>query len=237
MRRTHLVLGILLLLVAAAVAVYTTREPESGEVTTAAPPERRTETRTGSPHPSRIGHLPSAGPNKGRSEFEQIPVLDTLRVEPSRPNVAARAARVERGARIRLEEMIDELSLSAHQQRAIFPILARSHPDYDRSLQLVGVPGNIVLDPLGKLAADREIYHKLDPDQQLDLEIAAASADIWWTDVIGRLEQDLIESTRDPVAAGQAPEPDPPSDEQPTPAAPNPHRGGNLLDRLKEESP
>jgi hypothetical protein len=175
-----------------------------------------------------------------RAAHPSLPLLETLFVEPGRAGdsiLAAQAERVQCGALDRLRELHGELALSDLQLREIFPLLARAHPDYSRDLRLVGVRAVNDLDPLGKLAADRRIHKLLDPEQQLDLEILAASADVWWTDVIARLEKDLAESTREPLPLAPTPEPGPlPAEDipAPSPLAPPPNpRSNNLFDLVQ----
>ena len=247
MNRTNLVFGLTLLCLAGAMAVLRTERNDEDHAavsadrapgTAAAARTRRPflERSTSLHHPSH--HAPA-----------HLPLLETLSVEPageSHPALEAQALRVQTGARNRLQELAEELDLSDRQQIEIFPLLARSHPDYSHTLHLVGIPATSALSPLGKLAAQREIKKHLSFDQQLDLEILAASADVWWTDVIALLEKDLVESTRDP-AAGREPterpvpsdfpgdDPSPPNDDPPAPPAvipPNP-RGHNLFDLLQ----
>lgn len=229
----------LLLLVAAAVAVYTT--DGSGE--RALPRDSRADhglSRKAN-QPDRLDAIHSPAKAR-RSPGRPVPVIETLYVEPSglvHPAIEAQALRVQTGARNRLGELIADLNLADQQQLDIFPLLARSHPDYNGNLKLVGVLAGGPLNPLGKLAADQSIREHLDPDQQLELEIKSIEADVWWSDVIAHLEMDLKESTNEPLAAGTAPDhdPTPPKDPQPTPAAPAPsaapHRGNNLFDLLE----
>lgn len=192
----------------------------------------------------RSASLRSPRTTPSRSD-QHIPILDSLTVEPlidSHPVLEAKAQRVQAGALQRLEELTDELGLTEQQQLGIFPLLARAHPDYSRDLHLVGIPLTSDLAPLGKIAADQRIHKLLTADQLLDLEILSASADVWWTDVIARLEKDLRESTKDPLPPEDPPDHDPsPPDENPPPrpSAPLPSgtRPGNLFDLLERNAP
>ena len=222
MKRTNLTLGLMLLFVAAAVAVYTTDLPRARAVA------NQQEAAQTYPHGVALSsfsprHL--SGKSSRLSRSSRTAVMESLKVEASidHPAIAAQAFRIQRGAHDRLAVLAEELRLTEQQQRDIFPLLARSHPDYNTGVLLIGSDGGRV-DPLSKRAAERQINKLLDLDQQLELEIMALEADAWWTDIIAALEKDLNASTK-PLAIGQAPDhdPTPPDDDPPTPAiAPTP---------------
>lgn len=247
MDRTNLIFGLALLSLAAIVAVSQTddsEEPVASRRPASIPPaDRRRALDRGDSHPPLTTSLRTPLGTLAAPDFS-VPILERLAVEPisaSHPALEAQAQRVQNGALNRLEELARELDLTERQQLDIFPLLARSHPDYSTHLHLVGVPVSAEFDPLGKVAAERRIFKLLDEDQKLELEFMAAAADVWWTDVIARLEKDLLESTREPVPTGPAPEHDPaPPEEEPPPAPPaivpsNPRGNGqnNLNDLLR----
>ena len=234
MKRPHLILGLLLLGVAAAVGFYTSQpNPRAAPPTTAAVPA------------ANAARNPTS-PATAATDLPQRPIhprptaADALRIEPLNPSDAglvARARRIDDSARGRLELLTEQLTLTTGQQRRVYPLLVRSHPEFDESLQIlggihVGPPGRI-----SKSTADQFIQALLDPDQMLDSQIAAAQDDIWWTHVIAKLEKDLVEATS--PAAATAPPPEPgvaPAIEEPR-TAPRAHRGGNLFDPVENDEP
>lgn len=239
MKRTHLILGMMLLFVAAALAVYTTDGP--GESGLASAQTGEDGLPRGAASSTSRRHW-SASKSPRASSGPRSPVIETLRVEPTleHPAIEAQADRVETGARNRLEELVNGLQLTDQQQCEIFPLLARSHPDYNGSLRLIGIPSSSRIDPLGKRAAESDISKLLDPDQQLELEIMSLEADAWWTDIIAALEMDLKESTKLPLSTDPAPErdPTPPNEDPPPPAATPPapsSRPNNLFDLLQSD--
>jgi hypothetical protein len=217
MRSHHVAIGLLLLLVAGALGVSTLRHRQSDR------------------HEIQPGVFRGSEVDSNRRVHQQIAAGNLAahpahlhRVEPQPPAKAgdlAQARQTEAGARRRLEELTTQLGLSANQQDKIFPLLVRSSPHYDESLRLAGSerhPGT----PLSRLAADEALHGLLDPYQQVEFELAGAERDLWWSDVISRLEQDLNDSTQPdtlPAVGNEAP-------------APN-HGGGNLFDLLNEETP
>ena len=195
MKRTNLTIGLILLFVAAAVAVYTTDGP--GEKARAllgggVDKSDAEATRGSSPTLRLAKGQPAHDSSNSRNS-----ILASMRVEPSidHPAIAAQADRVQRGAHARLEELNDGLLLTQTQQREIFPLLVRSHPQYSGSVHMVGATTALV-DPLGKTAAQKLINKLLDPDQKLEMEIMSLEAEAWWTDIIAALERDLNESTK-----------------------------------------
>jgi len=227
MRRPNLTLGLLLLGVAAAVGFYAS-QPD----TTA--PQGRTPAATKS-----ISHTRAAESTEraSRTRRESHKPLAIEAPDTDSPELTVRAKRIDAAARARLEALTEQLGLTPGQQRRVYPLLARSNPDYDESLTirggiLVGPPGRIT-----KTTADEYIQGLLDPDQRLEQEIAAAEDDIWWTHVIATLEKDLVESTNPATDTAPPPEsPDVPASEEPR-TEPQSHRGGNLFDRMESEDP
>jgi hypothetical protein len=60
----------------------------------------------------------------------------------------------------------------------------------------------------------------------VEFELEALERNLWWSDVIARLEEDLHHASQPEQIPLQAPPPHAPS-----------HRGGNLFDLLNEEMP
>ena len=213
MRSHRVAVGLLLLLVAGALGLGTLREGK--------------DTSPG----STTFRSSSAAPQRNKSfSVQDIPPHPAhfQRVEPLPPAHAedlAQARQTEAYARHQLAELTARLDLSRKQREDIFPLLVRSSPHYDRTLRLVGSEGH----PGGALSraeADAQIHELLDPYQQVERELSEAEKNVWWTEVINRLEDDLHNST----PTGDLP----PEDSETTPPPPN-HQGGNLFERLNEE--
>lgn len=214
MRSHRVAVGLLLLLVAGALGLGTLKEGKN------TPSDSTT---------LRLSQSTSFVPHQNFS-VQDIPPHPAHfhRVEPLPPAHAedlAQARQTEAYARHHLAELTARLDLSRKQRDTIFPLLVRSSPHYDRSLRLVGSEGH----PGGALSraeADAQIHELLDPYQQVERELSEAEKNVWWTDVIDRLEDDLHNST----PTGDLP----PENSETTPPPPN-HQGGNLFERLNEE--
>jgi len=227
MRRPNLILGLLLLGVAAAVGFYASQPP---------PPAARSHAAAAAKSvPGPRGDDPAERPSRTQRESREPLAIEAP--DPDSPELTIRALRIDAAARERLEALTEQLDLDPGQQRRVYPLLARSNPEFDESFTirggiLVGPPGRIT-----RTTADEYIQGLLDPDQRLEQEIAAAEDDIWWTHVIAKLEKDLVDATS--PAADTAPSPesrDVPSPEEPR-TEPRSHRGGNLFDRMESEDP
>lgn len=138
-----------------------------------------------------------------------------------------RVGQVETQAREQLERLTAELDLSAAQRRKLFPALVRSAPGYDPAMLVAGVPAASDT----ALTAGEEIHQALDPDQQATVEDQEVNRQLWWQDIISKLENDLVRST------GGSPEADTPAPTQDNPPAgereaPGPRQDGNLFDLL-----
>jgi hypothetical protein len=156
----------------------------------------------------------------------QTRVPDPGRVEPGpggSPQLIAQAKQVEKAARQRLREMTEDLSLTPSQQAEIFPLLARSSSSFDESLEIVDGTGRRTGGRLSRDAAEEGIHELLDAGQQEALIETIAEKDLWWSEVIVRLERDLERSTE----PGE--EPIPADEPGPGDLAPAPHRGRNLF--------
>jgi hypothetical protein len=116
------------------------------------------------------------------------------------------AERVKAHAMARLASLTDYLQLSGDQQREIFPILARSAPDFDSSMILGGgIAGKqarvVSHDDADKaLLQTREdessaILRELNPDQQALYEELLIDDGLWWADILAQIETSLYEAT------------------------------------------
>lgn len=124
---------------------------------------------------------------------------------------------------VRLHELTEVLGLSSDQRREVRHFLERSSVSYEESPPIIGVSGQ----PLARLTAvqvQEGIHDLLDPLQQAEYEDLLIDEQLWWADVIARLEKDLEQAT-DPVPDLVEPE------ESAPPEAPS-HRGGNIFDLL-----
>lgn len=148
------------------------------------------------------------------------------------PELIAQAKQVEKAARERLREMTGNLSLTPTQQAEIFPLLARSSSSFDESLEIVDGTGRRTGGRLSRDAAEEGIHELLDAGQQEALIETIAEKDLWWSEVIVRLERDLARST-EPVEE-PVEEPVPSDEPGPGDLAPAPHRGRNLFDPHEE---
>ena len=149
-------------------------------------------------------------------------------VSSADPQFEERAKEVEAAALDRLRALTEQLDLTSDQQAQVFPLLARSTPQYDESLEIAGGASG---GALTRRDAEAGIHEILDADQQGEMIESIAEKDLWWSEVISRLEEDLAQST-DPgdgssPAAGTAP-----AEEAGVPSS---HRGGNLFDRMNNE--
>jgi hypothetical protein len=229
MRRPNLILGLLLLGVAAAVGFYTSQPAGNPGPTTVSAASK-------SDTPYR-----AADPDVRNSRGERTP-REPLSIdvpENESPELTIRARRLDSDSHRRLDALTERLNLTPGQQRRVYPLLARSNPEYDDALR---IRGGIIIGPPGRIskaAADEYITALLDPDQLLEQKIAEAKDDIWWTHVIAKLEKDLIDGTNPATDAAAPPEPPEqaaPASDEPR-SAPRSHRGGNLFDRMENQDP
>ncbi len=167
----------------------------------------------------------------GKSEPERHRPVE-LGVTAGDPQLMQTAKSVEVAARKRLEALTGQLALTREQQARIFPLLARSTPTYDESLDIAGGDGR--RGRLTKADADAGIHDVLDADQQAELIESIAEKDLWWADLMGDLEEDLARSTdpggQRPPAAGESAD-----DAREGTIVPNSHRGGNIFELMDNE--
>lgn len=151
---------------------------------------------------------------------------------PTQQELAIAADRINRQASQKLDRLAHILDLSEEQQDQIFPLLARSSQAYHPSLaievtastsgsakdrrnseqevkggdgEFSNNPGSN--EPLPSNEADEQIHDVLTAEQQERLEDEIVEADLWWTEIIADLEDELDESTR-VTAQPEAEEPD-----------------------------
>ena len=117
----------------------------------------------------------------------------------SRKELMARALVVEKQANKRLDELTEKLNLTEEQQDFIFPILAKSLPNFHPSLNpdgnnlLSGI--NTRIEPGSPVPnVEAEIYSILDDEQKMILEEEALDREAWWDDVVALLDDESKES-------------------------------------------
>ena len=145
--------------------------------------------------------------------------------EPSQAELEIAADRIQNRANRELARLTRLLDLSEAQQDRIFPLLARSSTAYHPALAIqVGdaqstTPVEIASktddstgaaaapaegsapetsEPITLTTADEEIYDVLTPEQQEALEEEIIDEDLWWTDIVNDLEDELDESAAVP---------------------------------------
>ena len=228
MKRSTLILGFALLIVAATLAVTITvrndprriSSPKSSQ-TANSPPSRHPHFRDpdGADYPGRPTKslLHKAEP---AAALEVVVPAENLvgLTSKEQTDLRHRAALVEREARRRLEKMTDELDLTGAQRRKIFPVLAHSVPGYDPVMQV----GGAYLAGGAAATGTEEVHRLIDPAQQEELEDRELNRQLWWQDLFARLEAELFESTGlAPADGGDSVEPDAavPAEDRQTPAA------------------
>jgi hypothetical protein len=224
MKRLHFIFGLTILVVAATLAVVILFKPrERGGSTGSERPSDRIFDGA-KEHPRRVGPAAKADPDR--------PDPLVVGVTAGDPELMETAEDVEAAARSRLVALTEQLALTRDQQARIFPLLARSTPSYDESLEIVGGDGR--RGRLSKADAEAGIHEMLDLDQQAELIESIAEKDLWWADLMDRLEEDLVQSTEPadgrPPAAGSVPE-----GAEEGAVEPTSHRGGNLFDLMNNE--
>ena len=138
-----------------------------------------------------------------------------------------RAAAVETAASAQLEKLTANLDLNATQRRKLFPALVRATAGYDAAMLVGGA--TVAADT--SLTPAEEIHSLLDQDQQAQVEDTEVQRQLWWQDIIGKLEADLTNAT------GGAPATDPSAPAVPAPTAeeriaPEARDDGNLFDLI-----
>ena len=226
MKRSTLILGFALLVVASTMAMTITfrNDPHRSSSTTSSK-AAETRARHSSNNPAAFSHDSRSARARLKSERRRsrdyldvsVPEesLATLSLE-TQTELRQRAAKVQGQARRKLERMTGEFELTAVQRRKMFPVLARSTPGYDPAMQIAGA----FLDSAPVTPVDEEMHDLLDSGQQDQLIDKEVDRQLWWQDVFSRIEKDLLDSTGGAppaAAAGTAPPAALPGE---TPAAP-----------------
>lgn len=150
--------------------------------------------------------------------------------ESARNDWRERVAAVESQANDRLDKLSEQLDLSLSQRGKLFSAVVRSTPGYDPAMVITGVPDRGVTD----LTPAEEIHALLDAEQRESVENEEVNRQLWWQDIIDKLEADLTNTTGgDGMVAPETPaatEPEIPADDR---EAPESHEDGNLFDMLK----
>ena len=137
-----------------------------------------------------------------------------------------RAAAVEREASANLEKLTADLDLSSTQRGRLFPALVRAAAGYDPAMTAGGA--TLAADPA--LTPAEEIHSLLNPDQQARVEDNEVQRQLWWQDIIGKLEADLTNETGGPIPYRSAPATPVPADVERS--APEARDDGNLFDMI-----
>lgn len=139
----------------------------------------------------------------------------------------ARAAAVERKAAEQLDRLTGQLDLSLAQRGKVFPALVRAAPGYDPAMMIGGDPGRSA----GGLTPAEEIHALLDQEQQAAVEDEEVNRQLWWQDLIDKLEADLTRETGGNPAGDRLPPaaPETPDGDR---VAPEARDDGNLFDQL-----
>lgn len=236
MNRSTFILGIALLIVAMTMAVTITvrNAPQQAEARRHSLESVRDRAAVTADRPQAFDSSMSATRSNGsrksspRTRFDVgIPAEALLSYSlDQQRELRKKVAVVEQKARIRLERMTEEFSLTQDQRRKMFPLLARSTPGFDPVMQVGGSASQADQSPT---SADEEVYALLDPEQQEQYEDEEIDRQAWWQDVFSRLEQELLDSTGGSEIT-PAPEPQVPEAGS---SAPTGRSGGNLLDLIE----
>jgi hypothetical protein len=138
--------------------------------------------------------------------------------EPTNEELVVSAQRIEKHATRELERLAQLLDLTEEQQDRIFPLLARSSTAYHPALAIqvgnsetsdssdlstdsvAGEPSTAESsdssEPLLAKEADEEIHDLLTDEQQDALEDELIEEDLWWSEIVADLEDELDESTQ-----------------------------------------
>ena len=237
MNRTTNILGFAFLALAVTMAAtITMRNGPRG------PRQTHTETNSKNDGTARRGNVshgnaaPSGRATAGRNSQAANPhvtvpaeLLATLS-EGARKDWQERVAAVESQANDRLDKLSEQLDLSLSQRGKLFSAVVRSTPGYDPAMVITGVPDRGVTD----LTPAEEIHALLDEEQRESIENEEVNRQLWWQDIIDKLEADLTNTTGgDGMVVPEIPaaiEPEAPTDDR---EAPESHDDGNLFDMLK----
>ena len=224
MKRLNFFLGLTILVVAVTLAVVILFKPRERGGSAWHGPVGRGIDRS-------VGDGETRAPASPKSDPER-PAGVVVGVTAGDPALMDTARAVESASRKRLVALTEQLRLTRDQQARIFPLLARSTPTYEEGREIIGSDGG--RGRLSKADAEAGIHEVLDLDQQAELIESVAEKDLWWADLMERLEEDLVRSTEQAggpaPAAGSAPEAMPEG-----PVEPMTHRGGTHFELMKVE--
>jgi len=168
--------------------------------------------------------VPAAGPSGARNHAD----------------LARRAATVEEDANRKLNYWTSKYGLTEAQQDAIFPILARGSSAFDSALAVEGA----ALAPVDTdQTVEEQIHAALTPEQQAQLEEETVDRNLWWTEIVGLLNDEMIAAengtladSTDPPEVTAASEPAAtavsPSETETGTTLPAAHGGSNIFDLL-----
>jgi hypothetical protein len=180
------------------------------------------------PDRSAVRVRPSGLSRPGRDSFKVSLPEDWLATLPPDQRQAwlERAVAVEHEATAQLEKLSANLDLNSTQRGKLFPALVRATAGYDPAM-IVG--GATVAADTGLTPAE-EIHSLLNEDQQAQVEDNEVERQLWWQDIIGKLEADLTNETGGPAPDTSAPAAPVPADEERV--APEARDDGNLFDLI-----
>ena len=129
---------------------------------------------------------------------------------------------VESLAYSRLDELTETLFLDRDQIEKLRPLILRATPGYLPENRYASFqPNTSANSPLGPslLRSDFEdqLFALLDGEQQLDYAASVAEREVWWSNIIARLEADLENHTS-------------PEEDLPASSGPTPHGRRNILE-------
>jgi hypothetical protein len=232
MNRTTNILGFAFLALAVTMAAtITMRNAPSASHREPSTPGSATKPK-GSPSARRIPveRTPDGGLASAKGPRVTIPaeLLEAL-PQAQKDEWLSRAEAVENQAIERLEQLTGQLGLSPSQRGRLFPALVRSAPSYDPAMVISGDVGRRFPD----LTPAEEIHALLESEQREAVENSEVDRQLWWQDLIEKLEADLTVETGGGAAVPTVPA-DPgtvaPEGEREAPEA---REDANLFDLLK----
>ena len=127
---------------------------------------------------------------------------------------------VESLAYSRLGELTETLFLNQNQIEKLRPLILRATPGYlpenrYASLQPNASATSPLAPPLLRSDFEDQLFALLDGEQQLDYAASVAEREVWWSNIIARLEADLENHTS-------------PEENLPASSGPTPHKRRNL---------
>ncbi len=137
-----------------------------------------------------------------RLEEQQRERAADWRRTPAYNDLLRRAEAVDSAANARLAELAARYHLTEEQQIQIFPTLAVSSPEYHPALEMDGEVASAaaIADdlaasaaPIEKSTIDDALHDVLDGEQQDALEDDWVDRDLWWTEIVSQLTEDLDE--------------------------------------------